>query len=130
MSGSSILGNSRKPDIVVRNDGTIEIMANVSSELGIEHGDIIDIWKSGCEYYLYVKLKASDAVGLHVARCRKTGRKSRHMRVSCRRLADYILSAVGARGEAFLTAGPAVQIEVGMAKPIITRMNLKSACHD
>ena len=123
MTGTSILGGSRRPDIIFRRNGTIDITSPVVRELGIQPGDVIDILARGTEHYLYVKLKASSAVGQHIARCRKSGKRTMHMRVSCRKITDYILGITGSE-EAHLTTGPAVEIDGENAVPIITRNNL------
>lgn len=121
----SVLGNSRLPDVCFRMDGRISITAKVVSLLGIEEGDVIDIWSEDEEQLLYVLRHNGDASGRHTAVCKCTNKKRKFMRVWCVKLCRHILSLTGGRKEAHLYVGELVSHpRIGKALPLITRNNL------
>lgn len=123
----SVIGNSRNPDIYFRHDGRIDITANVAIMLGLDEGDVIDIWQENDEQYLYVLHKAEAITGRHAAVCKSTKKRNRFMRAWCVKLCKHILSLCGNSMEAHLYVGsPIVHRHIGKALPLITRNNLYS----
>lgn len=95
---TSILPNSRRPDLTVNISGRIDITARVARLLNLQPGDVIDVSVSGPEYYLYVRHLASEIVGRHEGKCfatRPTGRGS--LRTWSVRLAKALRAASGSR---------------------------------
>lgn len=88
----SIIGNSRRPDIVFYRDGRIDIMAYVSRILSLHDGDIIDICVEGIERMLYVKQKYNELRGRHEAQCHPTKPGSRNFRCYSKKLASFIIA--------------------------------------
>ena len=120
----SLLGNSREPDIYFRESGHIDIPPRISSEIGLEVGDVIDIWEEDDEYFLYVKHKAADLKGKHQAVCRKLCSKSKWIRAGSKKLADAMIRLVDAK-EANFPCGDIVMLHDNLpAIPIITKKNL------
>lgn len=124
----SLLGSTRRPDITFHQSGKIDITARVSNAIGLEDGDIIDLAEDRGEYYLYVRVKASDAIGKHEGRCRSTKRcKSggRNFRAYSKRLCDFVLSQSGSQGKVRAPAGKGENISnLGKAINVIIRCNL------
>lgn len=116
---NSILGNTRRPDISFHANGKIDIASRIANILSIREGDIIDILSSQGELYLYVRLRASVAVGRHEARCYPSNNSGRHFRTYSRRLCDAILCRCGHPPTASLPAGKPCEISGRPAVPII-----------
>lgn len=123
----SILGSrSRRPDIRFCSDGRIDISSRIVRALGIQEGDVIDILHDKEEYYLYVRLKASEVVGRHEARCVKTNpaiRRPHYFRAYSRTLCVAMLEAAGAHERASLFAGDTVKVKGSQAIIIIPHSN-------
>ena len=123
----SILGNrSRKPDIRFSREGRIDISSRIARSLGIREGDVLDILHDRDEYYLYVRLKASEVVGRHEARCVKTNpaiRRPHYFRAYSRTLCAAVLEAAGATDRAALFAGDVVDVKGNKAIIIIPHSN-------
>ena len=124
----SVLGSTRRPDITFHRSGKIDITARVSNAIGIMEGDVIDIAEDRGEYYLYIRVKAQDAVGRHEARCRATKKSKqggRNFRAYSRQLCAFVLSQSGASDIARVPAGVAEEIpKLGRAINVIIRCNL------
>ena len=124
---TSILTNTRRPDISVNAAGRIDITARVARSLAMEPGDVIDIAAEGREYYLYVRHKASNLRGRHVGQCFPTSRIGRggSYRTWSVQLAAAIRSAAGT-GELSLRlpCGEAVVINDKVYVPIIMKCAL------
>lgn len=124
----SVLGSTRRPDITFHQSGKIDITARVSNVIGIEDGDVIDLAEDRGEYYLYVRVKASDAIGKHEGRCRSTKRcknGSRNFRAYSKRLCDFVLSRSGSQGKVRVPTGKGGDIPIlGRAINVIIRCNL------
>jgi len=114
---------TRKPDLIFRRCGMIDITSRVTNILGIQEGDILDIARDSKEYYLYVQKKGEELIGKHTAQCRPAnkGQRRNYMRLYSKALANVILSATGG-DKARLTTGEICELEsIGKAIPIITR---------
>jgi hypothetical protein len=122
----SILGNSRKPDISFFRDGHIDITARVAKSLSLSEGDIIDILRSGKEFYIYVKTRTHDVVGQHAGRCRTTRPNSHaNFRTNCKKLTDAILAECNEAEVVRLAAGETMEMpNIGIVIPLITRIKL------
>ena len=71
---TSLLPNSRRPDITVNVTGRIDITCRIARKLDLHPGDVIDVSQSGQEYYLYVRHTADNIVGRHEGQCYPTSR--------------------------------------------------------
>ena len=92
---TSILGNTRKPDVSFYSNGRIDIAARVVKVLGIERGDVIDVATDGDEYLLYVAHKGKEVSGAHEAQCYPSNiRKTHNYRCHSKRLCDAMMAAV------------------------------------
>jgi hypothetical protein len=124
---TSILGNTRRPDIKFHYSGKIDISATIAKQLSLYKGDVIDIIIHNGEYYLVVRAKANQIFGRHEAQCFPTNTKAGHcntLRAYSKRLCDAVLQVTDSV-EAHLPAGAAEVIEpYGAAIPLITRNNL------
>lgn len=117
----SILGNSRKPDLIFSASGRIEISARIAKLLGMRCGDAVDILSDRGEYYLYMRHAAS-LNGRHEAVVYRTNRRGSHFRAASKKLCDAILTAAGVTEKARLFVGePVDDSQYGMLLPIITR---------
>lgn len=124
----SVLGSTRRPDITFHQSGKIDITARVSNAIDIQEGDVIDLAEDRGEYYLYVRVKACDAVGKHEGRCRPTKRSKnggRNFRAYSKRLCDFVLACSGSHDRARVPAGKGEDIPtLGKAINIIIGYNL------
>ena len=71
---SSILHNSRRPDVVFHNNGRIDITARIAKLLRLQDGDVVDIDTDYGEYLLYVRLRSAQRIGRHEATVHPTNR--------------------------------------------------------
>lgn len=126
----SVLGSTRRPDISFYRNGKIDITARISDAIGLEDGDVIDIAEDRGEYYLYVRVKSSEAVGRHEARCfptHKGGKRNRNFRAYSRKLSEFVLSHSGSEDVARVPAGKGEYLpNLGKAINIIIGCNLTS----
>lgn len=134
---TSLLPNSRRPDVTFYPDGRIDITARIAKHLNMAAGDVIDIAEHQGEYLLYVRLKAAQTVGRHEACVYPTKRGKHHannFRTYSRRLTDAIFRASSVPGGIAagkhplrLPAGLTVSLpDIGLAIPLITRNPLKN----
>lgn len=124
---TSILQHTRRPDISFHPRGNIDITARVTMLLGLEDGDVIDIYAEAGEFYLYVKHRAGSVPGRHEATLRPTSRQVKrchNMRCHSRRLCQAMLDACNASDVLRLPVGDVVDLRGTMAVPIITRLKL------
>lgn len=130
---TSLLGNTRKPDVSFYRNGRIDISARVVKALGIERGDVIDVVTDGDEYLLYVVHKGKDVSGAHEAQCYPSNiRRTHNFRCHSKRLSKAVRAAV--RTPLECTEVEVVRLAAGdayaskwlgkMVIPIITRMTL------
>ena len=118
----SILGNTRKPDVIFHASGRINITSGVASRLRLSAGDVIDILTDGEEYYLYVKHRSPVVVGKHEGAVYYSNKHGKHCRASSVRLCREILKICNADGIARLSAGETITDEEGRELiPIITK---------
>lgn len=118
----NLINTPRRPDIIFRPSGRIDITARVTSLLSIEPGDAINVWKEEDEYYLYVSRRLADAHSRAI--CRRVNKGSNFLRAWSAQLASAIIQISGKK-EAHLTVGEPVELPVfGKALPLITRNNL------
>lgn len=117
----SILGNTRKADIVFHSSGRIDITARVAKSLRLCHGDVVDITCGG-EWYLFVKHRAP-TVGRHEGMVFRSNAKGNHFRVWSRTLCRAVLDVCGATGDKVkLCVGEPVSHSVyGVMLPIIIK---------
>lgn len=120
---TTMLGNTRRPDVSFYATGRIDITARTAKLLALRDGDVIDIATNGKEYYLYVKYKGDEVVGRHEAQCRPTKKGSRNYRAYSRRLCSIVLDLNGEANAAHLPVGEAES--GGKMLPIIIRNNIK-----
>ena len=123
---TTLLTNTRRPDISFHANGRIDITARTAKLLGLKPGDVIDIAVDSNEYLLYVRHRA--AVGRHEAQCYRTNRRSvvcNNLRAYSRRLCDIILAMHHGAQDVRLPVGELQQhAELGAVLPIIIRNNL------
>lgn len=124
---TSLLDDSRKPDITFHSSGRIDITARVVKLLEICQGDVIDVMTDGLEYMLYVRHRAANISGAHEAQCYPTnrGRRTRNFRCHSRRLCQTLIAKVKpSASELRLTAGELVNrpdLTCKVLVPLITR---------
>lgn len=121
----TVLGNTRKPDLVFYKSGRIDIMARVSRMIGLEPGDVIDLAPMGSEVYLYVAHKGANVIGRHEAVCRSTKGKSCNMRCHSKRLSEFVLERHPGKEMVRLPVGaPIHHQQLGTALPVIIKRAL------
>lgn len=120
----SILGNTRKPDILFHASGRIDIAAHVARTIGLRQGDVIDIMTDDGECLLYVKHRAP-VVGRHEGRAFRTNACGNHFRAWSKTLCKAMLDQCRAAGKARLCVGTPVSLQAyGTAMPIITKNSI------
>ena len=124
---TSLLNNTRRPDVTFHSSGRIDITARIARSLGLNKGDVIDIATDGTEYLLYVRHRAANINGKHEAQCWPTKQGKRHsnnFRCQSRRLCQTIMDAVLPTATTLrLPAGPMVHhawLGYNDAVPLIT----------
>ena len=123
---TSILGNTRRPDIKFHHSGQIDISATISKQLSLHKGDVIDICVHNGEYYLVVRCRGDRVIGRHEGQCYPTNsnKTCNNYRAYSKRLCNAILQVVGSN-IAKLPSGLAEHLEpYGSAVPLITRNNI------
>lgn len=117
----SILGNTRKMDIVFHRSGRIDIAAHVAKILSLQSGDVIDILTSDCEAFLYVRHR-SPTIGRHEGMVYPSNKKGNHFRTSSKALCRYMLCRCGGNESVSLHVGKAIKDNYkGVLLPIILR---------
>lgn len=119
---TSLLGNTRKADLVFHKSGGIDISARVAKALNLAKGDVVDVCEDDDEFYLYVKLHSP--VGRHEGTVLYTNKNGRHSRVWSKKLCSAILKESGSEGrdKVALCVGDLVKRDdLGLAFPIITK---------
>lgn len=120
----SLLGRSRRHDIIVRRTGMIDITARVARILQLAPGDSIDILVDNNEYYLTVVHHASGGCGCFRAVARPT-KKGKHFRVHSTVISRALLAAVENPIVARLAVGqPIRDQQQRVLIPIITRYTI------
>ncbi|MBO7280559.1 MAG: hypothetical protein J6V00_05270 [Bacteroidaceae bacterium] len=122
---TSLLPNTRRPDIIFHSSGRIDISAHIAKQLNIRSGDVIDIMADRGEYYLYVRTRA--AIGRHEAQCFVTNNRAKHchsLRAYSTRLCRAILALTGSNTKASLPCGTPGEQSFGTAIPVITKNKL------
>lgn len=125
---SSLLNNSRRPDVVFHKDGTICINAWVAKSLALNAGDSVDVATSSYsnEFLLYVRTRAGGSIGRHEAQVYPTKKGKNHannFRANSVRLCRLMMSlASPSNGECLkLQAGqPVFHGPNGVGIPLIT----------
>jgi hypothetical protein len=97
---TSLLNNSRKPDISFNRTGRIDVSARIAHQLNLNAGDVIDIATHEREYYLHVKYSADSVVGRHEGTCYPTTRHGGSFRASSVRLCKAMIDASGINPDA------------------------------
>ena len=127
---TSLITNSRKPDITFYPNGRIDIKARIAKLLSLGDGDVINVAKHNREYLLYVRQKKNEIVGqyegtVHVS---KKGKFSTHnMRTYSLQLTNAMYKEVGMEitTPLRLPAGDVTAVDgIGIAIPLITRCPL------
>lgn len=121
----SIIGNSRRADIVFYRNGRIDITSSLAKQLQLQAGDVIDIGCAGKEYYLYVRTKSKDVVGRHRGQCYPSKHNSHNFRTYCKPLCDFFFEGLEYDKLNLATGEPEVTDTNGIAIPIITRQILQ-----
>ncbi len=120
----TILGNTRRPDITFYQNGRIDITSRIAKMLNLSNGDVIDVAMHNGEFMLYIRLRNSQVIGNHEARCYASKKNSRNFRTYSKKLSKVILAECNAN-KACLASGMAIEVEpLGTAIPLITRNNL------
>lgn len=123
---TSLLPNSRRPDVTFYPDGRIDITARIAKVLHLQQGDVIDVAMQYGECLLYVRLRSSECVGRHKATVYATN-KGKHQANNFRAYSHQLCRAIikeseVAAGPARLPAGsPVIFGPNGTAVPLITR---------
>ncbi len=118
---TSILGNTRKADLIFSSSGCINITARIAKHLHLKRGDVIDVLLDQGEFYLYVKCRAT-MNGQYGAAVYPTNRKGNHFRCSSKKLCNAILHECKIANEARLCIGePFEHQHYGTLIPIITK---------
>lgn len=124
----SLLGITRRSDVIFRADGHFDLTARVVRALNISPGDVVDVLSDGCEYYLYVAHHVENgACGRYEAQVfpSKPGGNSLHFRGSSSRLCRSILSVCNSNNKVALACGDVITDNYGRRLlPIIVRLNL------
>ena len=125
---TSLLENTRRPDVTFHSSGRIDITARIARSLSLSKGDVIDIATDGNEYLLYVRHRSANIIGSHEAQCWPTNHgkhQCNNFRCQSRRLSKAIIDNVCPGTSVLrLPAGPAVKhASVGykFAVPLIIR---------
>jgi hypothetical protein len=117
----SILGNSRKSDIIFYRSGQIDITVRIAKSLNLQSGDVIDIMCDRNEYYLYVKHRAP-LIGRHEGTAFPSKAKGNHFRAWSKSLCSAILQECKIAGKVRLRVGEPIELGIyGTALPIITQ---------
>ena len=128
----SLLGITRRSDVIFRADGHFDLTARVVRALDISPGDVVDVLSDGNEYYLYVATHAENtSCGRFEAQVYLSKPKGGglHFRGSSTRLCKAMLAASHAVYKAALPCGEAFINDTGRRLlPIIVRLNLSD--HD
>lgn len=119
----SILGNTRKADIIFHSSGRIDITAHVAKSLKMSRGDVLDIMVGNGEFYLYIKHHAP-LHGKHEAMVFPTNKTGNHFRTSSYRICDAIMKECGTTDKAKLCVGEPLESKYGTLLPIVTKMLL------
>lgn len=119
----SLLGNSRKHDIVVFNSGRIDISARIAKMLNIQDGNILDIMIDKGELLLYVKHR-NPVFGKHEAVVKFSNRYGKHCRLHSKKIAQFIIDKTNGLTSVRLSIGEPVFYENEMMLPIITKLEL------
>lgn len=120
----SILGNTRKADIVFYASGRIDITSHIATQLRLSRGDVLNImYDEKGELYLYVKYRIPN--NRHEACVFPSNRKGNHFRASSKRLCAAVLKASGVADKARLCVGEPQESQYhGTLLPIITKLLL------
>lgn len=122
---STILGNTRRPDVTFYRSGRIDITSRVAKILNLGDGDVVNIDKQNGEWLLFVKLRNSFVIGTHEARCYASKKGSRNYRAYSKRLCDAVLVECGETEKARLAMGEAIEFKhYGLAIPLIIHYTL------
>lgn len=128
MRPARVLGDTRRADIRFNACGRVDISARVARMLDLSPGDVIDVATCGVptEYYLYVALRAEEAVGRHEAAVFPTNRSGKHSRTYSRRLCRVMIGLAGTSGPVSFASGNVTELPApfGKAVAIITKNNL------
>lgn len=123
---TSLLSNTRRPDIIFHSSGRIDISARIAKQLNIRSGDVIDIMTERGEYYLYIRTRA--AIGRHEAQCFVTNNRAKHchsFRAYSTRLCRTMLALTDSSVKVSLPCGAPSEQAFGTAIPVITKNKLQ-----
>lgn len=124
---TSLIDNTRRPDVTFHSSGRIDITAGVVKTLGLSPGDIINVATDGYEYLLYVQTKADKVIGCHRGQVYPTNKSHNHFfRTHSRKLCEAVFKVVrgaGLSGQVRLPVGQAYHSKEldKMVVPLITR---------
>lgn len=117
----SVLGNTRKADLVFHRSGRIDIAAHVARILSLQRGDVIDILTDDEETYIYVRYRAP-LVGRHEGMVYPSNNRGNHFRLSSKTLCGFVLGRCGKEESVSLCVGKAVNDKYrGVLLPIILK---------
>jgi len=124
---TSLLSNSRRPDVSFYKKGTIDISSRIAKQLSLADGDVIDVLEHNGEYLLYVRHKRDNIIGRYEGLVHPIHNKksfTNRFRVYSRKLTEAIFRVAGREEAALLhlPAGLPVNVAgIGIAIPLITR---------
>lgn len=121
----SLLPNSRRPDVSFYQDGRIDITARIAKMLHLQAGDVIDIAAEGGEFYLYVRLQASECTGRHEAQVFAT-KRGNNFRAHSVKLCRTMFSIVGTSPARLPAGSPVIFGMHGVGIPLITLNPIKN----
>lgn len=88
-----VLKIKRRTDIYFHRRGGIDIMANVAHALNLQEGDVLNLWRTDTELYLYVYLRSADIKNPY-ARFRNAVRRDKrgkgHWRCHCIDITNHV----------------------------------------
>lgn len=126
---SPLLTNKRRIDLYFHKRGGIDIMANVAHALSLQEGDVLNLFRTDTEVYLYVSLRAAD-IHNPLARFRNAVRRDKkgkgHWRCQCIDITNYVNCLTNAE-ESWLFVGAPREITPHgtptLGLPLITSNN-------
>ncbi len=125
---TSLLPNSRRPDVTFHANGRIDITARIAKMLHLQDGDVLDVATSGEEYLLYVRLRSDERNGRHEATAYPTKRgknKSNNFRAYsshlCKAISKAVFGVYGHHSARLIAGSPVLYGPNGTAIPLITR---------
>ncbi len=120
----SLLGNSRKHDIVFFYSGRIDISARIAHLLNINQGEVLDIMHHNGEFFLYVKHR-NPVFGKHQAVVKFSNKYGKHCRVYSKKIArSFFYNSADKTAYVRFSVGEPVLQDNKIFLPIIKKLEL------